>query len=325
MAITSGFFDSVNGDRTYDAEQMSSYFDGLISDGVYENIGDRFAVTSANDGMTVNVGTGRAVIQSHWVKNDATVVMTLDPSDVQLNRTDFIVLRLDRTNRTIELTVKKGSTSTGDPGIAPPTRTSTVWEMYLAAVRINKGATQPTYITDMRPSSYCGWVTGIITQVDTSDLFTQWETAYAKMYAAFDLYMQTKQAEFNAWFQTLTKELTVETGITKLEYRVTVGAGSNSFGIELDDYNMDEDVVLAFMDGVYIAEGYDYEIKKRPHYPYPMGVLTNGKTVPKATTFTVVVFKNVIGKSVLTVGSSVPMLSGAVGTGGVSEIVEEES
>ena len=59
MAITSGFFDSVSGDRTYDADQMSTYFEGLISDGVYENVGDRFAVTSANSGMNINVGAGR--------------------------------------------------------------------------------------------------------------------------------------------------------------------------------------------------------------------------------------------------------------------------
>ena len=29
MAITYGFFNSVDGDRKYNAEQMSTYFDGL--------------------------------------------------------------------------------------------------------------------------------------------------------------------------------------------------------------------------------------------------------------------------------------------------------
>lgn len=40
MAVTYGFFNSVNGDRKYNADQMSSYFDGLVTDGVYEKIGD---------------------------------------------------------------------------------------------------------------------------------------------------------------------------------------------------------------------------------------------------------------------------------------------
>ena len=34
MAVTSGFFNSVNHDRLYDAEQLSSIFDGIIIDGV---------------------------------------------------------------------------------------------------------------------------------------------------------------------------------------------------------------------------------------------------------------------------------------------------
>ena len=43
MAVTYGFFNSVlvNGmqDRRYNADQMSTYFKGLISDGVYQNVG----------------------------------------------------------------------------------------------------------------------------------------------------------------------------------------------------------------------------------------------------------------------------------------------
>ena len=174
MAITSGFFDSVNGDRTYDADQMSNYFDGLVSNGVYESIGDRFLVRSANNGMGITVGTGRAIIQSRWVKNDATATLTLDPSDVQLNRVDAVVLRLDTNARDISLVIKKGTAVSGTPTIPAITRNESVYELYIAAVYVSKGATQPTSITDLRPSSYCGWVTGVVQQVDTSDLFNQW-------------------------------------------------------------------------------------------------------------------------------------------------------
>ena len=34
MAFTCGFFNSENGDRKYNAEQMSAIFDGIIADGV---------------------------------------------------------------------------------------------------------------------------------------------------------------------------------------------------------------------------------------------------------------------------------------------------
>lgn len=35
MAVTYGFFNSVNGDRTYNADQISDYFLKLISNGVF--------------------------------------------------------------------------------------------------------------------------------------------------------------------------------------------------------------------------------------------------------------------------------------------------
>ena len=34
MSLTSGFYNSLDGDRTYNAEQMSELFDGIINDGI---------------------------------------------------------------------------------------------------------------------------------------------------------------------------------------------------------------------------------------------------------------------------------------------------
>ena len=50
MAFTYGFFNSLNGDRKYTAEQLSSIFDGLITDGVFDSIGDILA-TVPGSGM----------------------------------------------------------------------------------------------------------------------------------------------------------------------------------------------------------------------------------------------------------------------------------
>ena len=66
MAITYGYFNSVNGDRTYNADQMSEYFDGLVSNGVYESVGGALQVT-AGSGMTVNVASGRGIINCKWL------------------------------------------------------------------------------------------------------------------------------------------------------------------------------------------------------------------------------------------------------------------
>lgn len=262
MAITYGFFDAVNSDRVYNAEQMTHYFDGIVSDGVFENIGNRFVVASAHDGMKITVGSGRALIRSHWVVNDAATEFTLDPADAGANRTDAVALRLDMDARTISLIVKKGTASNGEPTPPAIVREGSVWELYLAYVRVNKGATQPSFITDLRPSQYCGWVTGVIEQVDTSDLFTQWEAAYsayyAQMTAEFDAYIAQKTAAFNAWFATLTQELEVDTSITK--YQSTWIApreqyAGTLFEVGIPEYDETTDILFVYVNGLFAYDG----------------------------------------------------------------------
>lgn len=331
MAITSGFFDSVNGDRTYDADQMSNYFDGLVSDGVYESIGDRFIVTSANNGMNINVGSGRAIIQSRWVKNDATTVLTLDPSDVQLNRIDAVVLRLDKTARSIELAIKKGTGVSGTPTMPSITRTESVYELYLASVYIAKKATQPTTITDLRPSSYCGWVTGVVQQVDTSDLFLQWQTAYEQMFSDFDAYMNAKKTEFDAWFSTLTSELRVDTTITKYEH---VEVLSNTMyaglliGIGIPEYDSTTDVLFVYVDGVLFNDGTDksVELNVGSYFIIESNFFVSfNRTLNVGDEVTFVVLKNVIGGSVLTVNATQSVSLGDTGNAvTVTDFVEVE-
>ena len=44
MAFSYGFYNSLNGDRKYDSEDLSRMFDGIIYDGVIGAVGDTFAV-----------------------------------------------------------------------------------------------------------------------------------------------------------------------------------------------------------------------------------------------------------------------------------------
>ena len=81
MTVSYGFYNSVNGDRKYDAIQMSSIFDGVIGDGVYETIGDAMMVKAVS-GNQVTVGTGRAWFNHTWTLNDALLPITMNSSDV---------------------------------------------------------------------------------------------------------------------------------------------------------------------------------------------------------------------------------------------------
>lgn len=97
MTVSSGFFNSVNHDRLYDAEQVSSMFDGMIIDGVYENYGEAFMITAYPDSNSaVMIGTGRAWFDHTWILNDSQYLLTLDPPNELLGRIDAIVLDIDK-------------------------------------------------------------------------------------------------------------------------------------------------------------------------------------------------------------------------------------
>ena len=206
MALTSGFFNSVSGDRTYNADQISSMFEGLISDGIYEDVGDAFQVT-ADSGMNVLVGTGRAMLNGgKWAKNTAPITVEINAAHVLLPRYTAIVLRLNISDRSVSVETIDG-TAASTPTKPAIVRNSTSWDLLLAFVYVAAGATSITQanIEDQRANTtYCGWVTGIVEQVDTSTLFLQWQTAYEEMFTQMQAWFVSEKAAFDDWFESLT-------------------------------------------------------------------------------------------------------------------------
>lgn len=140
MTIKSGFFNSLNHDRVYDADDINSIFDGIITDGVFGNIGKRFVVTPGS-GMSVNVGTGKARFHQIFVENDADLALQIPQSDVLLNRIDAVVIRVDRTmsGRTGNIVVLKGMPSQSP--IAPTlSNDNQIWDMPIAYINVKANA-----------------------------------------------------------------------------------------------------------------------------------------------------------------------------------------
>lgn len=181
MAWTSGFFNSVNGDRLYNADQMSRIFEGLITDGVYASVGNKLAV-QAGSGMTIKIATGRGWFGRHWVNNDTEYILTLENSDVILNRYAAVCIKVDDTDAVRDaVPYLKYSDFATTPVKPTMTRTELVKEYCLAYVYIKAGATAITTanIEDTRGNNaLCGWVTGLIEQLNTATLFSQWEAIF---------------------------------------------------------------------------------------------------------------------------------------------------
>ena len=114
MSFTCGFYNSQDGDRQYFNEDLSSFLEGLIEDGIYAFIDDQMRVKASNPAsMVVNVSRGRAWFNSTWTKIDAAYGVTIDPSDNITSRIDALCLTVnhDRSVRNNYIEVIKG---TGD-------------------------------------------------------------------------------------------------------------------------------------------------------------------------------------------------------------------
>lgn len=209
MAITSGFFNSVNKDRMYNAAQIGEYLQYIVSSGVFPYVSSSLQVLAA-DGMTVEVQAGRAMLDCHYMDNDAPISLTLAAGGTQ-DRIDAIIMYVDMTERACGITIKEG-TPAASPKAPTMTRTDVRKEYMLAAVRVNKLATSITQsnITDTRAdTTVCGWVTGLIDQVDTSTLFAQWQAAYEEAYAELGDYLAAQKAAWDAFFTSVAEDTLV--------------------------------------------------------------------------------------------------------------------
>ena len=110
MAIRSGFFNSVNGDRKYNASRFAEYFASFIGNGVFPNPSDNLQVI-ANNNMTITVKPGKAWINGYILINDDDHILTLDTADGILDRIDRVVVKYDVSAREIRIEVKKGEFS----------------------------------------------------------------------------------------------------------------------------------------------------------------------------------------------------------------------
>lgn len=155
--IKSGYFNSIDKDRPYNAEDMTNYFEGLISDGVYASVGDQLEVKPGG-GMSVTVGTGRAMIDCRWIRVTALQRLTLAAADTVSGRYDIVAVKLDLRKEYRQMTLELFENETDIPE-------DTDEEKYLALARIhikaNATSVAESDIEDLRKSKRCGYVTAL--------------------------------------------------------------------------------------------------------------------------------------------------------------------
>lgn len=190
MAVTFGFYNSKNGDRVYDAHQMSSIFSGIIQDGVFEHFpgeNQHFHIDWLNGqvGNKVVVGPGRAWFNDTWTDNDANLTLTIDPpnADPTIDRIDAIVLEINTTNnvdtisnvpgRTNAFIVVRGTEANYNDVVKPNLRNGHgIYQYYIGLVRSSQAAGRH-YISNMVGST-TPYIIGAVQSVSTEDVLQNW-------------------------------------------------------------------------------------------------------------------------------------------------------
>ena len=142
MTERSGFFVSINGDRKYSADDFGRMFDGVISDGIFQNWGRAYQVVKGN-GRTIIIQSGRAWLKGHWLENDAERYYTLNPGSTDGDRYDAVFIRVDNT-RAVRIANIRAVQGNPNQGIPQPTQTPDNYEVLIAAVRVPRGAQDAT-------------------------------------------------------------------------------------------------------------------------------------------------------------------------------------
>ena len=296
MALEFSFFNAKNiggvYDRTYTAEDVTNYLKDIVGSGIFPNPSTCLQVR-AGTGMTVYVSPGEGWIEGFRLKNTTDYALTIDAADVTLNRIDRIVFRVNKTERVMEIVVKKG-TIASSPN--PPTivRNEDIIEYGLATITVNKRTTTITnsMIRDTRlDSSVCGVVQGLIQQVSTETLYQQWSDAFDQQYdQAWD--------EFNSWFQYVKD--TISSATLVREYRqniTTAGTNTTKVNVQIAQFTLGVDILNVYVNGVRLR---DDEFKAT------QTEITFTKPIDKTgTPIEIVVYKSIDGEGAETIVETV--------------------
>lgn len=210
------FFDSVDGDRIYDAQDFRDWMHHMFSEGVSVN---DFFVSPAG-GMSLTVPGGYVHIRgtSKTFSDDTTV--TLDAPDPALGRIDAVVLELDVPAKAIEIRTVPGAASE-TPTAPEIVRDENVWQLVLAYVHVRPGTDGITNadVEDTRMDrNKCGYLIRSACDNDMSPVIAIYDETVGDIIANttgnFSTWFESQKAAFSqdvaSQIETISAEITSE-------------------------------------------------------------------------------------------------------------------
>ena len=237
------FWNSESGDRVYDADSLAEWLQHFFTNGVFE--GELYTTSSGS--MDISISKGYANINGKVRMFDSATALTLEAANPLYPRIDNVVVERNNTNREITLKVVTGTYSGSTATPVDPTRTEAIYQLVIARIQVDAGATQITQanITDTRmDKDLCGYVSGTVSEIDYSQISAQF-SAYLEEFKTNNL------TAFEEWFATIQGILdkdeaakllvliqTNQTNISALE-TTTTDLGTRTATLETNISNLD--------------------------------------------------------------------------------------
>ncbi|MBO7449801.1 MAG: hypothetical protein J6U54_05470 [Clostridiales bacterium] len=201
MAVTSGFFPSLNHDRQYDNMDMGRMFDGVIQDGIFSEVGEAFLV-EVSSGMDVVVKTGRAWLDHTWTLNDTNIIVTIPSNASSSTKYTFICIKVDTRSEVRENSIvcsnELSSSETYSTSTFFPNTPTGVYYHPIARIKVNSLATEivagdiTMWIGDGETRT--PYVKAAVDNVDINVLMAQYNQKYLDWWANLNTDMSTDVA-----------------------------------------------------------------------------------------------------------------------------------
>lgn len=223
MSFRSGFWNSIDGDRTYSAEDMAIPFEGIITEGVFANWGDAFKATVIDE-STITIGSGKAWFSKKWVQNDSVYQMPINVSDYASStepRTVVVCLdlKVEPYYRFAQFQIEEmryyGSYYELLRTITDRNAGRNTLPLFAINFASGDSSLQQSNITNLVGTSWCPYVTAPVQTVTVDDIRGKWDASYNALMKDIMSNAQTKtneaesnfEASFNTWFLTLKNQL----------------------------------------------------------------------------------------------------------------------
>lgn len=181
------FYNSVDGDRVYDADSFEYWLKKFFTTGVFT--GD--CAVSPTSGMGIQMAAGYANVDGKVKFFENASSFTLSTANPSHDRIDTVVIERNDSDRDITAKVVTG-TASASPTATAPVRTGGVYQLVVAQIYVAAGATSiaAADITDKRTdTSVCGYVITACQTPDFTELYSQFTNA------------------FDTWFNTMKGQL----------------------------------------------------------------------------------------------------------------------